>query len=241
MVGRLGGTDRAAPHPRHIAAQQFMALCLQEHQITTDARSEWWGELPLFDETADAILDNLISEGYFEVDGPFLHIGPEAERRFGRRYFSDLTAVFTAPPEFWVLAGRNEVGPSAPMCSPSTLPDLACCYSGGGRGKSLTSTGAALFRRPRRRRRTGEVVRLGGGLSYDITRGMRDVILGTLPRGVEFTSRATAMLELRQTYAENAASDRLIVRLPEDSTGRWWTWGGTAANRIVASVTSRVS
>lgn len=46
----------------------------------------------------------------FEHDGNFLHIGPEAERRFGRRYFSDLTAVFSAPPEFTVLAGRNEVG-----------------------------------------------------------------------------------------------------------------------------------
>jgi ATP-dependent Lhr-like helicase len=25
--------------------------------------------------------------------------------------------------------------------------------------------------------------------------------------------------------------DRLIVRLPSDSAGRWWTWAGTAANR----------
>ena len=72
--------------------------------------SSWWGDLPVFDEHASEILEFLVAEGYFETDGPFLHIGPEAERRFGRRYFSDLTAVFTAPPEFIVLAGRVEVG-----------------------------------------------------------------------------------------------------------------------------------
>jgi hypothetical protein len=64
----------------------------------------------VFDDSAEQILGHLVEQGYFERDGPFLHIGPEAERRFGRRYFSDLTAVFSAPPEFTVLAGRSEIG-----------------------------------------------------------------------------------------------------------------------------------
>ena len=97
-------------HPRHIAAQQMMALCLQEHRITVAEQNPWWGDLEVFDDTTGEILEYLVAEGYFEADGPYLHIGPEAERRFGRRYFSDLTAVFTAPPEFLVLAGRVEVG-----------------------------------------------------------------------------------------------------------------------------------
>ena len=73
---------------------------------------------------------------------------------------------------------------------------------------------------------------LSGGLSYDITRGMRDVIFGRLPAGVEFTERATRTLaDLRASYSENADPERLIVRLPDDAAGRWWTWAGTAANR----------
>lgn len=61
---------------------------------------------------------------------------------------------------------------------------------------------------------------------------MRDVLLGALPEGVTFTSRACAVLgELRQSYSGSIDSDRLIVRLPSDSTGRRWTWAGTAANR----------
>jgi len=87
-----------------------MALCLQQHRIGAAEWSEWWGDLPVFDDSAPEIVEYLVGEGYFETDAPFLHIGPEAERRFGRRYFSDLTAVFTASPEFLVLAGRVEVG-----------------------------------------------------------------------------------------------------------------------------------
>jgi ATP-dependent Lhr-like helicase len=100
----------APAHPRHIASQQLMALCLQEHRIGAGEWSSWWGDLPVFDESAPEIAKFLLDEGFFEADGPFLQIGPTAERKFGRRYFSDLTAVFTAPPEFLVLAGRVEVG-----------------------------------------------------------------------------------------------------------------------------------
>lgn len=221
-------------HPRHIAAQQLMALCLQEHRITASARTQWWGDLPVFDDTADQIMAHLISEGFFEADGPFLHIGPEAERRFGRRYFSDLTAVFTAPPEFLVLAGRNEVGTIGTDLLTQEVAGPRVLLLGG-RSWQVTHVDWE------RRRCFVEPVDAGGqakwagwsgGLSYDITRGMRDVILGRLPAGVEFTERANRTLaDLRASYSENADPERLIVRLPDDAAGRWWTWAGTAANR----------
>lgn len=223
-------------HPRHIAAQQLMALCLQEHRITADARQEWWGDLRLFDDSADAIINHLVAEGYFEPDGPFLHIGPEAERRFGRRYFSDLTAVFTAPPEFLVLAGRNEVGTIGTDILTEEVDGPRILLLG---GRSWRVTHVDWDRRHcfveavdggGQAKWSG----MSGGVSYDITRGMRDVILGELPQGVEFTSRAAATLSaLRQSYSDNAAADRLIVRLPDDSSGRWWTWAGTEANRTL--------
>ena len=223
-------------HPRHIAAQQLMALCLQEHRITMGARREWWGDLPLFDDTTEAILDHLITEGYFEPDGPFLHIGPEAERRFGRRYFSDLTAVFTAPPEFLVLAGRNEVGTIGTDILTEEIDGPRVLLLG---GRSWRVTHVDWDRRHcfvEAADGGGQAKWSGmsGGLSYDITRGMRDVILGELPTGVEFTSRATAVLEgLLQSYCDNAVRDRLIVRLPDGAAGRWWTWAGIAANRTL--------
>ena len=210
-------------HPRHIAAQQLMALCLQEHRITAEAVTQW-GDLAVFDDSAEEILDYLVTEGYFESDGPFFHIGQEAERRFGRRYFSDLTAVFTAPPEFLVLAGRVEVGTIGTDLLTDKVEGPRTLLLGGRSWKVTHADGGG------RAKWSGS----GGGLSYDIARGMRDVILGMLPPGVTFTARASDMVEqLRQSYGDNASQDRLIVRLPSDSAGRWWTWAGTAANRTL--------
>jgi ATP-dependent Lhr-like helicase len=222
-------------HPRHIAAQQLMALCLQEHRITADALTNW-GDLAVFDGSANEIFNHLVTEGYFEADGPFFHIGPEAERRFGRRYFSDLTAVFTTPPEFLVLAGRVEVGTIGTDLLTDEVDGPRILLLG---GRSWKVTHVDWERRRcfvetvdggGRAKWSGS----GGGLSHDITRGMREVILGASPAGVTFTTRASAMVEqLQQNYGDNVAADKLIVRLPPDSAGRWWTWAGTAANRTL--------
>ncbi|EUA35242.1 helicase conserved C-terminal domain protein [Mycobacterium xenopi 3993] len=75
------------PAPRHIAAQQLMALCLQEHRIGIREWASWWGDLPVFDASSD-IVDYLVAEGFFEPDGPFLHIGPRP---------SGSSAVATSP------------------------------------------------------------------------------------------------------------------------------------------------
>lgn len=224
------------PHPRHIAAQQLMALCLQEHRLGLGEWAQWWGDLPVFDSAAPQIVDHLVAEGFFELDGPFLHIGPEAERRFGRRYFSDLTAVFTAPPEFVVLAGRIEVGTiGTDLLTEQTEGPRALLLA----GRSWTVTHIDWERRrcfvePAKEGGKAKWSGTGAGLSYDIARGMRSVLLGSLPAGVTFTSRATnSLASLRQTYGGNVSTDRLIVRLPDGSQGRWWTWAGTAANRTL--------
>lgn len=223
-------------HPRHIAAQQLMALCLQQHRIAAAEWSEWWGDLPVFDENTPEIVEFLVSEGYFDCDGPFLQIGPEAERRFGRRYFSDLTAVFTAPPEFVVLAGRVEVGTiGTDLLTESTDgPRLLLL---GGRSWKVTHVDwerRRCFVEPTDGGGKAKWSGVPGGLSYEVTRGMREVLLGATPVGVVFTARAaTVLAQLRSTFADNVVADRLIVRLPDDSAGRWWTWAGTAANRTL--------
>ena len=52
-----------------------------------------------------------------------LFIGPEAEQRFGRRHFMDMTAVFIAPPQFTVLHGSVE--PSGPSHRPGGAREAA--------------------------------------------------------------------------------------------------------------------
>jgi ATP-dependent Lhr-like helicase len=234
----------APPQPRHIAAQQLMALCLQENQISPAEYRSWWGDLAIFDEATPEITKYLIEEEYFEPDGPLLHIGPEAERHFGRRYFSDLTAVFTAPPEFLVLAGRNEVGTVGTDMLTDDVEGPRVLLLG---GRSWKVTHVDWDRRRCLVEAADQGGRakwsgVGASLSFDITRGMRDVLLGEKPDGVAFTSRADTVLDqLRMSYQDSVTLDRLIIQLPNDSAGRWWTWAGTAANRsLQASLPSVV-
>ncbi|WP_158726435.1 DEAD/DEAH box helicase [Tomitella fengzijianii] len=226
----------APPSPRHIAAQQMMALCLQEHQIGANTWREWWGDLAVFDESAGAIMAHLCAEGYFERDGDLLHIGPEAERRFGRRYFSDLTAVFSAPPEFLVVAGRDEVGTVGTDMLVEEVEGPRVLLLG---GRSWRVTHVDW----KRRRCFVDAVDSGGkakwsgfgmGVSYEIARGMRAVMLGENPVGVTLTSRARGVLaDLRESYEPAVSQRGAVVTLPSDTAGRWWTWAGTGANRTL--------
>lgn len=226
----------APPSPRHIAAQQMLALCLQEHRLGEKSWRDWWGSLPIFDEHADEIMAFLQAQGYFERDGNFLHIGPEAERRFGRRYFSDLTAVFSAPPEFTVLAGRNEVG--------TVGTDLLVEEVDGPRVLLLGGRSWLVTHLDWQRRRCfvepvdgggrAKWSGTGGGVSYDVTQGMRAVLLGVTPTGVTLTRRADHVLaELREGYADTVDAESTVLMMPSEGSGRWWTWAGTAANRTV--------
>jgi ATP-dependent Lhr-like helicase len=224
------------PAPRHIAAQQILAVTLQENAIGTRTWREWWGELALFDHDGDKIMEHLLTEGYLALDGAMAFIGPEAERKFGRRYFSDLLAVFSAPPEFTVLAGREEIG----RVGDDLL--LADAHDG---PRILLLAGRAWkvgYVDWKRRRCFVEPSDLpgrakwggsGGGLSFDLVRGQRAVLLGTDPAGVHLTRRATdALTDLRDHHAGNVAADGTILRRT-GSELHWWTWAGTAANRTL--------
>ena len=96
--------------PRHIVAQQLLALTLQEHRIGLRTWTDWWHGLAPMASDGQEVLDFLVSEGFLDTDGGLAFIGPAAERHFGRRHFLDLMAVFTAAPEFTVTAGREEIG-----------------------------------------------------------------------------------------------------------------------------------
>lgn len=226
------------PHsPRHIVAQQLLALALQERTVGVRTWPEWWNGLGPVVEDGAEILQHLISAGYLETDGDLAFVGPEAERRFGRRHFSDLTAVFTAPPEFTVLAGREEIGTvgddllvADPQDGPRVLllagHAWLVTYVDWMRRRCFVE----LSDRPGRARWSST----GGGLSFDITRGMRDVLLGADPRGITQTRRATAALaQLRDHHSSHVVADRTVLERTPDGQLRWWTWAGTAANRTL--------
>ncbi|MEK8143644.1 hypothetical protein NKH18_21405 [Streptomyces sp. M10(2022)] len=145
-----------------------------------------------------------MEQGYLDQDGGLLFVGPEAERRYGHRHFMNLTAVFTAPPEFTVLNGRTEIG--------RTDPDLLTEEIQGPRKLLLAGRNwLVTYIDWGRKRCFVETADEGGRArwngfganrirSFTLTRAARDVLLGEDPP-VRLTKRATAQLiEARDTY-----------------------------------------
>lgn len=223
------------PSPRHIAAQQILALCLQEGQVGDQVWREWWGDLPLFDDTADSIISWLAETGHLAHDGGMLTIGPAAEKRYGRRHFMELLTVFAAAPQFTVLHGRQELGAIDPMMlilkvqGPRTL-SLA------GRAWAVTHIDWNRYRcyvEPSDHR--ARSVWTGSTLphSYALSQSQRRVLLGHNP-DVETSRRAgSALVQLRDELAHRAAAGATVVVDAETTT--WWTWAGGRGNASLAA------
>lgn len=244
---RLWGTGyvepvTAPPEPRHIVAQQLLALCLQEHSVGTDLALDAWNGLHPFDRGARPVLEHLLDEGFVDRDGELMGIGPAAEQRYGRRHFMGMTAVFTAPPQFRVFEGRREIG----LLDPSLLTDRVqgprlillagrswkvswidwarqrCFVEADDRGgRARWSTGGS------------------GGASLAMSRSVREVLLGEDPP-VRMTVRAATLLaEARDTEHHTVdPGGTLVVR--EGADLRWWTWAGFRANATLASTLSSI-
>ncbi|MFI8502811.1 DEAD/DEAH box helicase [Streptomyces sp. NPDC085524] len=235
----------APPEPRHIVAQQLLALCLQEHRVGDRVWQQWWNGLGPFGSGAEPIVRHLVDNGYLDQDGGMLFIGPEAERRFGHRHFMNLTAVFTAPPEFTVLNGRNEIG--------RTDPDLLTEEIQGPRKLLLAGRSWLVTYIDWSRKRCFVEPADGGGrakwsgsgflrvASFELTRAMRDVLLGTDP-DVAFTKRAVAALaEARERYLEYVHPGGTLISRRGEGDVRWWTWAGHRTNATLASTLSSVT
>ena len=232
------------PEPRHLVAQQLLAVTLQQHKLGDQLWDRQWNGLAPFDKSAAPILRFLTAEGFLDSDGGLLFVGPEAERRFGKRHFIELTASFTAPPQFTVLSGRTEIGRTDPSVLTEERPGPRRLLLG---GRSWQVTYIDWLRK----RVFVEPADGGGiakwmnggvaGLSYALTRAMREVLLGTAPP-VSLTRRAEACLaEQRESDAPGTvhAGGTLITRVGSDV--RWWTWAGYRANATLAATLQSVT
>ncbi|SCE83374.1 ATP-dependent helicase Lhr and Lhr-like helicase [Micromonospora haikouensis] len=234
----------APPEPRHIVAQQILALCLQEGQVGDREWRRWWNGLAPYDKAAEDILRFLLAEGYLERDGGMLFIGPAAERRFGHRHFMEMLSVFTAPPQFTVLAGRAEIGRVDPalLTEETTGPRRLLLAGRSWRVTHLDWSRRRCFVEPAdeggRARWTGSGA---GGLSFALCQAMREVVLGATPP-VSLTRRAASRLaEIRAQHRDNAHPEATVVTRPAGGGIRWWTWAGYRANATLASTLREVA
>ena len=221
------------PDPRHIVAQQILALCLQEHRVGENLLAQWWNGLGPFGPSARPILAHLVREGYLDSDGGMLFIGPEAEKRFGRRHFMELTTAFTVMPQFTVLNGREEIGRTDPALLTAKIdgPRLLLLAGHSWRVTWIDWKRRRCFVEPADGGGKARWIFPGmGGASFALSRAIRDVLLGADPP-VRLTRRAQAALaEARETAPELVHPGGTVISRGSAGDVRWWTWAGWRAN-----------
>ena len=173
-----------------------------------------------------------------------LFIGPAAELGFGRRHFMDMTAVFTGPPEPTVLSGRTELGRIDPALLTEQASEERRLLLG---GRSWRVTYIDWHRRrcfvePAEGGGKARWTNLGwAGLGYELTRAMRDVLLGTDPL-VKLTPRAIDRLAvLRDDQRGVVHPGGTVIARTSGGDVRWWTWAGFRANATLAATLNGVA
>lgn len=224
------------PRPRHLTAQQLLALALQEGAYGASTWREWWGSLALMDD-GDEVLAYLRNEGFLVEGGGLLMIGPAAEKTFGRRHFMDLLSSFDAEKELRVVSGNKELGFISPLALPregSTRGDKKPVLMNG-RAWHVEQVNWERFEvlvSPVAHK--GDVRWQSGAiaLSFEIMRAQRDVLLGETP-DVPLSRRAVDRLGLvREARARQVVVDGLVVNRPGDDV-HLWTWAGLKANETL--------
>lgn len=222
------------PTPRHIAAQQLLALALQEGRFGASRWREWWGDLPVMDE-GDRVLDFLRAEGFLAEDGGLLFIGRAAEEEFGHRYFMDLLSAFTSAWEMRVIAGRREIGTVSPLAVTSGNRSEAREILLAGRAWLVESIDWERHEiLVSEQSRKGKVRWPSEPIaeSFELSRAQRDVLLGATPE-VDVSRRADRRLGMLREEMRLTVDGRGLVRLDRGESSELWTWAGWRANETL--------
>lgn len=234
---------RPAARAMHVLAHQVMALSLQEGGISRHRVLEWIGPASPFQEIAPprlhALLDTMVERKIlYEADGR-LSLGEEGERRYGRKNFFELYAVFTAPPVMRVVHGREEVGYIQALFAAGHDPQEGpLCFRLSGRAWQVTQaewSRGVLHVAPVERGRVPSWLGQPGFLSTALCQEMMRVLIQP---GVEaqWLSRG-AGLELDAMRAGYAGLlEEGTAPLEEVEGGvQWHTFAGGGVNRLLAA------
>lgn len=231
------------PSPRHLVAQQLLALALQHGQV---GRSTWMDDwhLPEFMDPGEAreITDWMVETQHLDMDTAMLFIGPEAERRYGRRHFMDILSIFSAPPQFLVLNGRREIGTIDPYVLMQKVPGPKVITLAG-RGWNVHHIDWSrrnVYVEQSESRGSSRWVSVHQPKPYELMQAERGVLLGEAPQGVELTRRVHDQLpRVRSDFAARVDADGTVVTTHVGGT-RWWTWAGGKTNAVLTAALETV-
>lgn len=231
------------PSPRHIAAQQFLALALQEGRFAKLSWHEWWAGSRVMDG-AEQVLEYLVAQEFLAADGGWLFIGPRAEREFGRRHFLELLSTFIADLEMKVMEGRREIGSIAPLSLSSSVIEGRKPLLLAGRAWIVESIDWERHLVTVREDLAKGRARWGSEAMpelFEMVRARRDVLRGADPP-VTLSQRAEARLgEVRTLRRTQVAEDGLVLERGARSSVLWAFGGLKAHATLLAALPEAVA
>ncbi|MHC4880024.1 MAG: DEAD/DEAH box helicase [Planctomycetota bacterium] len=227
------------PQPYHVLAQQLMGLILQESGIGRTEWLNWIRRVPGFQtmspESIQELVAAMLDREILWDDSGILGMGREGEDTYGRQNFMELLSVFTSPPLFSILHGRQEIGYVDVMT-----------FLGKQEGPRILLLGGRAWKVNhidwQRRRAYVESTEAKGrtrwqgaaqGLNYELAQAIRKVLAGD-HESERWSQRAVDRIsEIRHDFSW-LDQDSSAVVLGNDGKVEWWTFAGSRANAMLA-------
>lgn len=238
---RAGFVEPITPDRRacHLLAHQLLALAVQEVGVPV---SDWWAWIgaaapfsEISSEDRDAVLTHMLSNEILASEGGRLTLGEAGAKRYGRRHFFELYAVFSSPRSIKVLVGNTELGTVDPLLlmAREGRPRILSLAGRSWRVTHVDWDRSRCIVEPSRE--PGRSAWLGEPriLSKALASAMRDVLL-TDDEDATWSQRARrAMAGVRAQHEFLRNGSR--VHDQPDGTIEWWTFAGGRANHLLAA------
>lgn len=220
-----------------VLIHQLLAMALADDQLTPERAWEHLGGLPDFRSIDraeyDRLLNWMVRDGSLLLSSGRLALGRKAERKFGRRNFMELFAVFSSPQSYTVITTAGKPLGSLNQAFVDRLVDGVSTFLLGGRGWAvlrIQHDDRRIIVEPAPR---GKQPTWGGYipqfLGFDLCQKILEVLTSNTPQPV-CDSEAASVLEQHRRGMQEAVSPRIGGMEIDGDEIRWWTFAGGRIN-----------
>ena len=236
-VEDVGVTDRCWP----VLVHQLLAMSLEREGIPADVAWAHLSCVPDFQGFTraefDSLVEHLLAERVFElVDGRLL-LGPVAEKRFGRKNFMSLYAVFSSPVAYTVHTAHGRPVGTLSQSFVDNLVEGVSSFLLGGRAwralqldhnlRAITAEPAPQGRMPRWGGMTPQF------LSLELCQAIREVLRREDMPPYVHSSASDVLSDMRTRYDGLLDAPKGGFEDVEDGA-TWWTFAGGRINATLA-------
>ena len=241
--------DRAWP----VLVHQLLALALAHDGVPPETAWTHFQRVPDFAGITRAEFDRLIQwmlrDGGLRTASGRLVIGPKAERRFGRRNFMELYAVFSSPKSYAVQTTNGQLLGTLNQAFVDRLVDGVSCFLLAGRPWAVIQVQHGDRRvivqaAPRGRKPTW------GGflpqfLGFEVCQQIARILCSDEDYAYLDPHAKTALAAIRDTHQDTRANEGLlrpggVVEVVEDEL-LWWTFAGGRINATLRYALEAIS